>query len=278
METRRGSFAALRAEPRTDRIDRAPALLVPGFTGSKEDFLAVLRPLAEAGRRQVTAIDMRGQYETPGPADRGAYTCAALGADAAAVAETVAAEARHPGVHLLGHSFGGLVTREAVLGARPPLSSFTLMSSGPSAITGSREEEGRLLLAALPEVGVDGLWTMHFQPQAAASGVSREVVAFLRRRLFGNSLGGLLGMADELLCAPDRVAELAAVALPKLVLYGKDDDAWAPDVQADMATRLDAERVVVADAAHSPAVESPRETAAALTSFWNEAEPTPAGG
>lgn len=244
---------------------------MPGFTGSKEDFLAILRPLADAGRH-VLAIDMRGQYETVGSHDREAYTCAALGADIAAVLEGLAEGIQHTGVHLLGHSFGGLVTRETVLGHRPPLASFTLMSSGPSAITGPREEEGRLLLAALPEVGLEGLWSMHYQPQAVAEGVSKQVTAFLRKRLFSNSLDGLLGMADEILCAPDRVRELAAVALPKLVLYGKDDDAWAPEIQADMAARLDAEHLEIPDAAHSPAVESPTATAAALTSFWNAAE------
>ena len=40
-------------------------MLVPGFTGSKEDFVAVLAPLAAAGWRVVT-YDQRGQHETPG--------------------------------------------------------------------------------------------------------------------------------------------------------------------------------------------------------------------
>ena len=43
----------------------APVLLVPGYTGSKEDFIAVLAPLAAAGH-EVLAIDQRGQYESPG--------------------------------------------------------------------------------------------------------------------------------------------------------------------------------------------------------------------
>lgn len=271
IETGRGSFAALDARPQPDRARRDPVLLVPGFTGSKEDFLAIIGRLARAGRR-VVAIDLRGQYETPGPDDRGAYTCAALGADVAAVMSDLAGDVRHLGVHLLGHSFGGLVTREVALNDGPTLASFALVSSGPSAITGPREEEGRLLLAALPEVGLEGLWDMHFGPEAAANRVPPKVTAFLRERLLGNSLAGLLGMVDELLSAPDRVRELSAVPLRKLVLYGKDDDAWSPEIQADMAARLGAEHVVIPDAAHSPAVEAPAATAAALTSFWNASE------
>lgn len=276
IETDRGTFVTLDARPpagsaRVARHD--PALLVPGFTGSKEDFLAILGPLAGAGRR-VVAIDLRGQYETPGPDDRAAYTCAALGADVAAVLRALAGSVEHAGVHLLGHSFGGLVTRETVLGEHPPLASYTLMCSGPSAITGPREEEGRILLAALPEVGLRGLWDLHFEPEAHANGVPQQIIEFLRERLLRNSLAGLLGMADELLSAPDRVDELAAVPTGKLVLYGKDDDAWAPEVQADMAGRLGAAHVTIANAAHSPAVEAPAATAAALTSFWDAAEPT----
>src|SRR5487761_1264891 len=42
IRTDRGSFAALDARPVHGVCDREPALLVPGYTGSKEDFLAVL--------------------------------------------------------------------------------------------------------------------------------------------------------------------------------------------------------------------------------------------
>src|SRR5712671_6530471 len=66
IETSRGAFAALEAIPGSGVCERQPAVLIPGFTGSKEDFLAILHQLAAAGRR-VLAIDMRGQYETAGP-------------------------------------------------------------------------------------------------------------------------------------------------------------------------------------------------------------------
>jgi len=83
VQTDRGAFAALEAMPGSGVCERQPALLVPGYTGSKEDFLTVLQPLAAAGRR-VVAIDMRGQYETPGTTDQCAYGPDALAADTAA--------------------------------------------------------------------------------------------------------------------------------------------------------------------------------------------------
>ena len=270
IETPRGTFAALEAFPGSGVSERCPALLVPGFTGSKEDFIAVLQTLAGAGRR-VVALDMRGQYETPGPDDASTYTCAALGADIGAILETFDDPA-----HLVGHSFGGLVTREAVICDPLLTQSYTLMSSGPAAVGGGREVEGRVLLAALPKVGLEHLWSTRMEPDAIAKGVAPEIVAFLRHRMFMNSTGGLLGMAHEVLSSADRVDQLAKVThdagLPVLVLYGENDDAWEPQEQAAMAERLNARKVVIPGAAHSPAVEAPETTASALTAFWNDAE------
>ncbi|MCW2859728.1 MAG: alpha/beta hydrolase fold protein [Actinoallomurus sp.] len=270
IETSRGRFAALEAFPGSGISERGPALLVPGFTGSKEDFIAVLQTLAGAGRR-VLALDMRGQYETPGPDDASAYSCSELGADISAVIEAVGDP-----VHLVGHSFGGLVTRETVITDPSLVESHTLMSSGPAAVGGGREVEGRVLLAALPKVGLEHLWATRMEPDAMAKGVPPEIVAFLRRRMFMNSGAGLMAMANEVLSSADRVDQLAKVTggagLPVLVLYGENDDAWDPDEQALMAERLGARKVVIPGAAHSPAVEAPETTASALTAFWNDAE------
>ena len=275
VETVRGTFAVLEALPEAHAADAAglgTALLVPGYTGSKEDFIPVLGRLSAAGRR-VLAVDMRGQYQTPGPDDADAYDPGQLGADVAALATATGA------AHLLGHSFGGLVAREAVLGGGCAPASLTLMCSGPAALPGPRAQELRFMLSLIAGTAPAGLkgkiaeiWHEVLEPQAIADGVPAPIIAFLKERMLANSPAGLAAMARHLLAAPDKTRQLAGRGVPELVLYGADDNAWPPSQQAEMAARLSASRVVIPGAAHSPAVEAPAATADALTSFWNAVE------
>lgn len=135
LETDRGSFAVLDAAPDRDAPARGTALLVPGFTGSKEDFLNLLVPLTAAGFRAV-CVDGRGQYESGGPSGEEAYAQRELAADVIAQRDALAAAYGAERVHVLGHSMGGHVVRAAVLATGAgPWASLTLMSSGPAAIS-----------------------------------------------------------------------------------------------------------------------------------------------
>ena len=113
----RGAFAGLEAQPATGVCERRPALLIPGFTGSKEDFIPVLQPLASAGRR-VVAVDMRGQYQSPGATSPAGYAPDELAADITAIIDALAGDGQ--GVHLVGHSQGGLIAREVALARTAP--------------------------------------------------------------------------------------------------------------------------------------------------------------
>jgi pimeloyl-ACP methyl ester carboxylesterase len=271
VETARGEFAVLDAVPAAGPCELGTALLVPGYTGSKEDFIAILGPLAAAGRR-VIAVDQRGQYQTAGPDDPDAYDPRELGADVTALVKATQA------THLLGHSFGGLVVREAVLGGCTP-ASLTLLSSGPAALPGPRAEELHFMLNYLDGTATAGLqakvaelWHGVLKPEAIAGGVAAPILAFLEERLLANNPTGLVTMATHLLKAEDKTAALAAHNVPTFVLYGEEDNAWPAAQQRDMARVLDAERTCIPGAAHNPNVEAPATTAHALTKFWNAAD------
>lgn len=278
VETARGPFAALEATPAAGVADRQPALLIPGYTGSKEDFLPVLGPLAQAGRR-VIAIDMRGQYESPAAADADGYRLPALAADVALIADTLTGGQDR--IHLLGHSFGGLVARELLLAQAAQIGSLTMMSSGPGALTGPRAAVLRAVLAELEPVPPGGLahevkrlWDTQLEPAAIADGVPADVIDFLRTRMLSSCPTGLWSMGHGLLVCPDRTPALATLGAPVLVVYGENDDAWAPSIQDEMARQLSAQRVCIPGAAHSPAVEAPATVTSTLTTFWNSVENT----
>ena len=271
VATARGEFAVLDALPAAGPCELGTALLVPGYTGSKEDFIAILGQLAAAGRR-VIAVDQRGQYQTAGPDDPDAYDPRELGADVTALFDATQA------THLLGHSFGGLVVRESILAGCSPRS-LTLLSSGPAALPGPRAEEIHFMLNYLDGTPTSALsdkiaeiWNSALKPEAVAAGVIHPVVAFLEERMLANNPTGLVTMATHLLKAEDKTAELAARGIPTFVLYGEEDNAWPTSQQRDMASVLNAERTCVPGAAHNPNVEAPATTAHALTKFWNSAE------
>jgi pimeloyl-ACP methyl ester carboxylesterase len=267
--TFRGRAGPLAALDTGGDASRGTALLVAGFTGSKEDFAPLLAPLTAAGFR-VVAIDQRGQYESPGPDDPAAYAVAELAADVLAVADVLRKESDEP-PHLVGHSFGGLVTRAAVLADPGAVTSLTLLGSGPSRLTGRRAE---LLDHLAPLLAVGGVeLVQETMDQLAMTDPRAQAVPpptreFLSRRFLRNSAAGLRGMADAMLGEPDRVAELAATGVPVLVAHGEADDAWLPHVQADMAARLGARHEVIDGSIHSPAVDNPARTAEVLLDFW----------
>ncbi|MGF1429449.1 alpha/beta fold hydrolase [Kitasatospora sp. LaBMicrA B282] len=270
LATPRGEFAALRAEPAGP--PRGTLLLVPGFTGSKEDFIALLEPLAQAGFR-VVSYDQRGQYQSKGPADRAAYALPELALDLTAVTELLAGEAGAGPVHLLGHSFGGLVAREAVLAAGAPLpwASLVLLSTGPGPIEPAEAARTRMLMDALPVWDLETIWQVKQQMAGAEEGAGRppEIAGFLHRRWLANEPQALLAMGERLLEQPDRTAELASVPAPMLYVSGVEDYAWPVAEQARTAERLGIRHVVIEGAGHSPNAERPARTAAELLAFWS---------
>jgi pimeloyl-ACP methyl ester carboxylesterase len=259
-----GELAALIATPPAG-VERRPGVLaVPGYTGSKEDFIHLLPLLARAGHPAI-AVDLRGQYESGGPEDLSAYTTEALGEDIASLLS-----AGEP-IHVIGHSFGGLICREAVLSGAPARS-LTLLCSGPAALGGTRGQLIELMRPLLEDGGVAAVWEASEAMDAAKPGaelVPADVRVFLKRRFLASPAAALLGMGAAVTSAPDRVDELRAAGILTFVAHGAADDAWTPAEQQEMATRLGSRYVVFEGTGHSPAVDVPETVAAALESFWS---------
>jgi pimeloyl-ACP methyl ester carboxylesterase len=250
--------------------EKGTALLLPGFTGSKEDFNPLHVSLAARGYRTV-AVDGRGQYESDGPEeDESAYAQSELARDVLAQAAALGTP-----LHLVGHSLGGQIARAAVLLDHSPFRSLTLMASGPAHISASQQQRVKLLRDALAVMSMAEVWEAIQAMETPEETDTGELDAGLddqedlRRRWLGNKPAQLLATGRQLCVEPDRVAELAAVPLPFHVLSGERDDTWPVPLLDEMSLRLRAHRTVIEGAEHSPNTDRPLETARAFADFWD---------
>lgn len=263
LHTSRGDFAAIWTEPDEPR---GTVLAVPGYTGSKEDFVPILNPLTAAGWA-IVAVDQRGQYESAGSDDSAAYSTDELGLDVAAMATAICDDP----VHLLGHSFGGLTTRAAVIADPARFSSLTLMSTGPRHLEGPRKSVVEAAFALLGKLPMDQVYDLNQQlagQDPAFFAPAEPLKSFYRDRFVRTAAMSLLGMGKAMLSEPDRVEQLRRTDVRTLVIYGESDNAWSPALQQTMANRLGAEVAIIPKAAHSPALENPAATFEALNNFW----------
>ncbi len=176
---------------------------------------------------------------------------------------------------VLGHSFGGLVARAAIL-AGAPAAGLTLMDTGPSELPeGLRRQALDIGEPTMRKHGIEAAQRLREQLDAMAPpvpGQTPALRAFLRERFLRSRPAALLGKARALRTEPDLVSSLARVlhtsGIPALVCCGEFDDAWPVSTQRDMADRLDADFAVIRASRHSPNTENPEELLATLLPTW----------
>lgn len=252
-----GSLARISLGP----VDGERVLLVPGVTGSKEDFLLMMPLFAAAGYR-VEAYDMAGQYESAaaGPErldpPQHRYTLELFTDDLLAVLATGPTP-----THVLGYSFAGTVAGSVAVRYPELFASLTLLSAPPIAGQSLRgfkkvgllsyaftgRSLGRPFVAALR-------YNVHGAPEHRA--------LFVRARLEltrTSSVGDILALMKR---TPDLADALRATALPILVATGTGD-VWHTETHEAFAGRLGA-RSLVLPTGHSPCETAPHQLTEAM--------------
>jgi pimeloyl-ACP methyl ester carboxylesterase len=259
-----GSLAVIEAGSRGN----PRVVLVPGVTGSKEDFILMLPAIAAAGFH-VVAFDVAGQYEShdAGPAKLTPparhYTHELFVGDLLAVLES------SPGpAHVLGYSFAGTVSQMALV-QRPELFlSLTLLSAPPQPGQGFRGVKRIGWISGLT-TGPVGAALMVFGLRLNVVKVPAGRASFVRERLKLTSRRSVADIISLMKRAPDLDAALAASPIPKLVAVG-EHDLWPVELHRDFAAAIGA-TLAVYPTGHSPCETSPNQLVRDLLELYARA-------
>lgn len=258
-------LATITSEPIGEHV--GTALLVPGYTSSADTFNGLLQPLSERGYKIVT-FSQRGQSLSEGPNNTDGYSLERLGQDIHDLVHTLDLG---KDIHLLGHSFGGVVSIEAVLQDHSPFSSLTMWNSGPRSMGGDLEEQRAGLLAHGPRAYyVGSQLAAGKDPEADIKGELNIIEQYYYDRLMSTNPAQLEAGINILIDQVDRTVELSRTGIPVLVSHGAQDDAWPIKMQREMAEQLGADYWVIANAGHSAHADRTHTSAQLLATFWDE--------
>lgn len=234
-------------------------VLVPGVTGSKEDFVLMLPLIAAAGYRVVT-FDMAGQYESfrAGPPPGRAYDHDLFVDDLLAVLDERPA-------HVLGYSFAGTVAQLAFV-ARPDLfRSLALLSCPPEPGQGFRGVK-RLGPITGITTGRIGAALMIWGVKQNYTRVPPGRLAFVNERFEFTRREAVADIIALMKRAPDLRPQLAAAEMPKLVAVGAHD-LWPLELHTGFAESIGA-KLAVYPTGHSPCETAPHQLSRDLVALY----------
>lgn len=263
--TRHSSFAAPSGvlavaslgDPQHPRV-----VLIPGATGSKEDFVLLAPLLVDAGYF-VQSYDLAGQYQSAAAGQGRPYDYELFVVDLIRFLESATVP-----VHVLGYSFAGIVAQLA-FARRPELfASMAMLSVPPQPGQSFRGVRwiGPLSRFPTPRV-IAGLmiWGIVTNKNKVLPGrldLARMRFDFTDRR----SVNEIMGLMKRV---PDHRKDLAASGIPLLVAVG-ERDLWPLVAHRDFAEAIGA-RVSVYRTGHSPCETTPHQLARDLLALYSRA-------
>lgn len=213
-----------------------------------------------SGRYRVIRHDARGHGRSDAPP--GPYSIEQLAADAIAVLDAAGADR----AHLCGLSLGGTLGLWMALHRPERLASLTLADTAARLGTA----EGWQARIDATEVGgtasiADMSMTRFFSDRFRKS--NPDVVERFRQTLIATADQGFAGCCAVLRDC-DFTASLTDIAVPTLVVCGRDDVPTPPADSALLAEAVPGAELVLLDAGHISAVEAPDAFTAAIDAHF----------
>jgi len=265
----------------------APLLCLHGGPGSTHVGLTALDPLAD--ERRVVLYDQLGSGNSSQPSDPSLWTVELFLAELANVRDALGLER----VHLLGHSWGGMLAQEYALTQPQGLASLVLSSTLSSAALW--REESLRLRAAMPAETARLLDAHEAAGTTDDPGYERAVFEFLHLHLcrldpwppiveevirstnlevYNTMWGPSEAHPTGVLAGWDVTPRLGEIRVPALVLCGRYDEATPRQAETIAAALPDAELVVFEESAHLAPLEETDRYLSTVRAFLARIEAT----
>jgi proline-specific peptidase len=264
-----------------------PLLCLHGGPGSTHLGLTALDLLAD--ERRVVLYDQLGSGNSSKPSDPSLWTVELFLAELANVRDALGLDR----VHLLGHSWGGMLALEYALTQPGGLASLVLSSTLSSAALW--REESLRLRAALPAEIREPLNAHEAAGTTDDPEYQRAMLGFLHRHLcrldpwppvveqlwrstnlevYNTMWGPSEAHPTGVLAGWDVTSRLGRIRVPALVLCGRYDEATPRQAETIAAALPDAERVIFEESAHLAPLEETEHYLATVRAFLARVEAT----
>lgn len=243
----------------------APIVLLHSLLADQSSFDRIAQPLAASHQVVVLALPGFDASDT-------------VGSSLEAIADHIAAGIGKLGLKqrpiLLGNGYGGFIALMTAI-RHPGIASRLVLADcgaafsepGRAAFRGMSAAAKGKGVGAIADVAMRRLFAPEFQQQNAA------LIEERKKRFLAVDAVTFHGACDAL-ATLDLRAQLAAVAVPVLVLVGEQDEATPPPMSRELADGLpDARLVVLPGCAHVPQLQAPELFMAALRPFIDQAAP-----
>jgi proline-specific peptidase len=262
-----------------------PLLCLHGGPGSTHVGLTALEPLAD--ERRLVLYDQLGSGNSSRPSDPSLWTIDLFLDELANLRDALGLDR----VHLLGHSWGGMLAQEYALLQPDGLVSLVLSSTLSSAALW--RAESLRLRAELPAETREALDVHEAAGTTSDPEYERAISEFLHRHLcrldpwppiveqvirstnleiYNTMWGPSEAHPSGVLAGWDVTPRLGEIRVPALVLCGRYDEATPRQAEAIAAALQDAELVVFEQSAHLSPLEEPERYLSTVRVFLARVE------